>query len=104
MYSSSRDSPANPDPNDPVILFKVFNDPDIVFFIKDPAPCKIPNPPSNGPFTNPSFGLFIRSYSPEPMLENKPTGFPMNSILPIKNNIYLIKSFLYLIISFPVIP
>ncbi len=104
IYSSSKESPANPDPKDPVILFNVFNEPDKVFFIKEPAPYKIPKPPSNGPFTNPSCGLFIKSYKPEPMFENNPTGFPMNSILPIKKSIYLIKSFLYLIISFPVIP
>ena len=104
IYSSSRDNPANPDPIDPVILLIVFKLPAKVFLTKDPAPYIIPKPPSNGPLMNPSAGLVIRSYNPEPILEKSPTGFPMISMLPIRSRIYLIKSFLYLITSLLVMP
>jgi len=54
MYSSSKVRPTNPVPNDPVILLKELKRPDDVFFSKEPAPSKIPRPPSRGPLIKPS--------------------------------------------------
>lgn len=86
-YSSSNESPANPYPKLPVILFTVFKLPAKVFLKSDPAPYITPNPPSNGPLTNPSFGFYIRSSSPVPIFEKSPTGFPIKSKLPKSNKI-----------------
>ncbi len=72
----------NPPETAPVILLTEFNAPAIVFLIKDPAPFMIPNPPSKGPFTNPSFGLSNKSVKPVEILLNNPTGLPIIFKLP----------------------
>lgn len=61
IYSSSKDKWANPEPKDPVILSTEFKLPAKVFFNNDPAPFNTPNPPSKGPFTNPSLGFLYKS-------------------------------------------
>ena len=71
-----------------------------VFLNKDPTPCTIPNPPSNGPLTNPSAGFVIRSENPSPIVLKSPIGFPIKSIDPSKKNTYYNKLSLYLIVNF----
>ena len=57
-------------------------------FIKLPVPFNIPNPPYNGPLTNPYAGLKKKSLNPVPIELNKFIGFPRISILPIMKKIF----------------
>lgn len=71
-----------PEERAPVILFALLNTPATVFFTKLLAPSNIPKLPSKGPWINPYFGLSNKSKTPEDMLPNKPTGFPIIFKLP----------------------
>ena len=51
---------------EPVIVDTELKVPTKVFLSNEPAPWAIPLPPSNGPFTNPSRGLSIKSKIPVP--------------------------------------
>lgn len=66
----------------PVILLTELKVPDTTPFVKDPTPLTKPKPPSNGPWTNPSYGISNKSWKPSYTFSINPMGFPNKSIEP----------------------
>lgn len=63
--------------NDPANLLTELKVPAITFLIKLAVPSANPMPPSRGPWTNPSIGFSMKSWTPVAILLKKPIGFPM---------------------------
>lgn len=95
---------AIPVEKEPVNLFTELNVPAMIFLIKLAVPRANPIPPSRGPWTKPSIGFSIKSYTPVATLLKKPIGLPIILREPKTWKTSLRAYSLYFWISLSVIP